>query len=83
MPTPKQVRKHYGAVRYHWWKLQQALNRAHEAKLIDYEDYVTEAPCAAMDTVRLRIDATTEKARAKAMKEEILNDVKGIPNWMK
>ncbi len=77
MPTPKQVRKHYSAIRFFMYRLQCALNAAHDAEVIKYENY-NEGPCHALSEVRDRIEKTTEKARAKAFKDEVMSNLKGV-----
>lgn len=80
MPTPKQVREHYKRLRYHMWQLQKALNDAHNADVIVYDatKFAAEAPCACMHELRLRIEKTTEATRAKAMKDEIMSEMKAV-----
>lgn len=72
MPTPKQVRFHYLKM----WKLHRklalAMNAAHHANVIQYKDFTAESPCSTHCATEDRIDSTTEKQLAQAMKEEIL-----------
>jgi hypothetical protein len=78
MPTPKQVRYHYKRMMYRWRQLQNALNDAHNASVIKYPDgaYRDEAPCASHWVTRDKIDATTEKNLANAMRSEIKKEMK-------
>lgn len=78
MPTPKQVRECYKRLHYHSWQLQKALDHAHNLEVIQYDSskYTEEAPCRAMFELRERIDATTAKARAKALKDEVMRELK-------
>ncbi len=78
MPTPKQVRRCYKRVRYHIYQLQTALNEAHNLNVIKYDDYATQAPCRALGDVRDRFDASTEKQRAQAIKDELMKELKGV-----
>jgi len=73
MPTPKQVREHFGNVMKAFEKLERALGRAHSAKVIDYPsgEYAAQAPCKSLYECHERIIATTEAQLAKAMREEI------------
>lgn len=71
MPTPKQVRFHFAKIARLRWRLQWALNEAHEAKVIVYEDYTDQSPCSTLSETWERIKATTEKQLAQAMRDEI------------
>lgn len=73
MPTPKQVRYHYGRIAKLRAKLQEALNEAHNAQVLMYDDYETESPCKTLYETWDRIKATTEAQLAQAMREEIKN----------
>lgn len=75
MPTPKQVRFHYGRIAKLRVKLQYALNDAHEAGVIVYAAYSEESPCKTLFETWARIKATTEKQLAEAMREEIENGI--------
>lgn len=77
MPTPKQVRYHYRRLRRAWYQLQKALDDAHNAEVIEYEEaYSVAAPCSTNFETKKRIEATTEKQLAKAFREEVLADLK-------
>lgn len=73
MPTPKQVRYHYGQLYRWYWRLQTALNNAHDAGVIEYDKtkYKEEGPCATHWETWDRVKKTTEKQLAAAMREEI------------
>lgn len=71
MPTPKQVRFHYGRIAKLRMKLQIALNDAHNTNVISYTDYDTQSPCKTLFETWERIKETTEKQLAQAMREEI------------
>lgn len=71
MPTPKQVRFHYGRIAKLRAKLQEALNDAHDAEVIVYASYSDESPCKTLYETWERIKKTTEKQLANAMREEI------------
>lgn len=71
MPTPKQVRHHFGKIARLRAKLQEALNDAHHAEVIVYDDYTTQSPCKTLYETWARIKATTEKQLSQAMREEI------------
>lgn len=73
MPTPKQVRFHYGRIARLRAKLQEALNEAHHAEVIMYDSklYHEQSPCSTLYITWDRIKATTEKQLAQAMREEI------------
>ncbi len=77
MPTPKQVRSHYKSVRYFSYHLRRALSSAHEARVIVYDDY-NKGPIAALMEVMNRIETTTKDARAQAMKDEVMKELKGM-----
>jgi len=76
--TPKQVREIMRKIYFHQDRLQRALNEAHEKEIISYpqDAYEEKAPCWATWEARRRIDATTEKAMALAMKNEIRLTIK-------
>lgn len=80
LPTPKQVRFHYKRMRRRWYLLQEALNDAHNANVIAYpeEKYHELGPCASNWQTRERIEFTTKEARAKAIHDEVLNELKGV-----
>lgn len=59
--TKEKALKYLNSIWFHYEKLSIVLNRAHSEDLIDYKDYVTEAPCAAMDQLKDRIEKTTSK----------------------
>jgi len=73
MPTPKQVRYHYGRIASLRSRLQDALTAAHNADVIEYEHYDNESPCKTLYETWDRIKITTEKALADAMRQEIKN----------
>ena len=74
IPTPKQVRYHYKKCRTLFEKLERALRDAHEAGVIQYDqtNYVLESPCPLVFDADRRLDKTTEKALANAMRWEIM-----------
>lgn len=72
-PTPKQVRYHYGKLRNLRFKFIVALNEAHQANVIQYDDYQSQSPCKTFGETWQRVLATTEKQLAQAMREEIEN----------
>lgn len=76
MPTPKQVRYHYGKISRLRWRLQCALNDAHNADVIKYDgkNYEQESPCKSLYECLDRIKATTAAQLAQAMREEIAQD---------
>ena len=80
MATPKQTRRVLRKIYYHMDKLQDALNEAHNMKVIDYPDednsYTKYAPCAAASECRDRISKTTLKSRADAFRSEIMSTIK-------
>lgn len=76
VPTSKQVRFHYGRIKRLRYKLQQALNAAHDAKVIEYKDYNTESPCKTLYETDTRIELTTKDNRALAMHNEIMKELK-------
>lgn len=71
MPTPRQVRFHYGKITKLVRKLSWALTDAHNHDVIKYEKFAEESPCKCLWDMEQRIEATTEKALASAMREEI------------
>ena len=73
MPTPKQVREHYGRVSKLFEKLCDALNQAHHADVIVYGDYATQSPCKCVYEAIDRLNETTKDQLAAAMREEIRN----------
>ena len=75
MPTPKQTRYHYKRIRKAHNALTVALNEAHDARVLVYDsqEYKDESPCATNWQTEERIKATTEKALAQAMREEIMD----------
>lgn len=80
MPTPKQTRALYKRVRFHWWQLHKALNDAHNAEVIKYDSskYGELAPCFSMGELKERIENTTLKARAEALKQEVMDEMKDV-----
>lgn len=78
MTTPKQVRKVMKKIYYHQDKLQDALTEAHNLGVIAYAEkeensYFNYAPCSTAYELRKRINITTQKTMADALKSEILN----------
>lgn len=71
MPTPKQVRYHYGRIERAHDRLQEALNAAHNAEVLKYTDFDNQSPCKTHNQTWERILATTEKQLAQAMRREI------------
>lgn len=73
MPTPKQVRFHYGKCSKLLERLRYALYDAHNADVIVYDskDFQTIGPCSALNEVISRFNKTTEAQLAAAMREEI------------
>lgn len=77
-PTPAQVKKHYKAIRYFYYKLHQSLNSAHRVGVLNYQNYEIESPCYMMSKVKERIDNTTMKSRADAFKRECMDELKNV-----
>lgn len=82
MPTPKQVRYHYGRCRKKIHALLDALNDAHQANVIDYEVTKTaegnwrqkhESVCDKLWEALSNFDKATERQLAAAMRTEIKN----------
>ena len=69
--SEKSVKRHMHRIWFHLDRLQRALNDAHNADVIMYDDYTTEAPCKAMDDLRERVRCTTNAQVAKAVELEI------------
>lgn len=71
--TLQKANKLYYKMIYHAKKLQEALNAAHEAKLIFYnpDKFSEESPCAALWKCEERINITTEKQIAMAFRADI------------
>jgi len=80
MPSPKKVREHYKKIRFHLYRLQVALNNAHNADVIIYDrdKFSAEAPCHTTAELRKRIDITTKEAMARAFREECMGQLKGV-----
>lgn len=76
-PTPKQVRFHYKNLQKLHARLQLALTAAHHAGVIVYDDakFADESPCATHWKTDQRIDLTTQKVLARAMREEIMKGI--------
>ena len=74
MPTPKQVRHHFGRLSRAYRAMQAALNAAHDAEVLVYKEYEEESPCFTNFQSWERILATTEKQLARAMREEIQSE---------
>lgn len=72
MPTPKQVRYHFTKIARLRHKLQNALNDAHNADVIQYEgkNYEEQSPCRTLYETWDRIKGTTEKQLAQAFRDE-------------
>lgn len=73
MPTPKQVRHHYARLKKAHHYLEKVLYEAHSIGVINYpqEEYHSIGPCASHYETWKRIEKTTERQLANAMKEEI------------
>lgn len=81
MATPKQVRAIMKRIYYHQAKLQDALDEAHHKNIIAYNkdeegSYHKYAPCSPTYESRQRVEKTTEKALAQAMRTEIIRGIK-------
>lgn len=76
MASPIKTKKILRKIYYHRHQLQKALNEAHDNKVIVYENYAEESPCATLYKTADRIDETTKSARAEAFKREIINGLK-------
>jgi len=75
--TTKQVRHHYVRVRRAYDRLQQALNDAHTADVIVYDQsqYATLSPCQALHESERRFEASVEKQLLNAIKNELTIEV--------
>jgi hypothetical protein len=73
MPTSKQVRFHMSRIYKLIDRLDDALTEAHNADVIEYDskNYAEEGPCFAFSEVKSRVNKTTEKQLARAMRDEI------------
>jgi hypothetical protein len=76
MPTPKQVRYHYGRIMRAWDRLDEALRHAHIRDVIVYSGWDGVAPCQSHMETEERIKKTCEKQLAKAMHSEIVTKPK-------
>jgi len=81
MATPTETRRIMKKVYYYQIKLQEALTEAHTAKIIVYDhdeegSYHKHAPCSPAYESRQRVDKTTQKQLAEAMKKEIMRGIK-------
>lgn len=72
MPSPKQVRYHYGRIMRLHERLDEALRRADRANVIEFSGWDGVAPCQSHMVTKERIKATTQKSLAYAMHREIL-----------
>jgi hypothetical protein len=77
-PTPKQVRYHYKKLQSLYNKLQNEIFAAQRAGVIDYDttEYLKLSPNIALSECHTRINSTTEKQLAAAMRIEIMKEVK-------
>lgn len=86
MPTPKQTRAHYKKCRRYFYLLLNALNDAHNAKVIDYEEryhdskLVSSHPsvCTKIHEAKDNFETATKRQLANAMKEELMAEMKGV-----
>lgn len=78
IPTPKQVRYHYKKIHRLHNQLGEALNQAHNAGVIVYEQakYTDEGPCYTHYKTWQRFRDTTKDQLANAMATEIVRDKK-------
>lgn len=87
MPTPKQTRYHYKKCRKKFYELLNALNEAHTARVINYEQmkndkgyFVDTLPsvCDAVYQAKENFDIATKNQLAEAFKTEAMNELKGV-----
>lgn len=74
MPTPKQTRYHYKKVKNLFTRLEDALYKAHKAKVLNYveAEYQTASPCPLVYDADHRFEECCKEALASAMKTEIM-----------
>jgi hypothetical protein len=77
-PTPKQCRRHYARCRRAYYRLRKALNDAHHAGVIKYDNkrFAETSPCHSVWESEGRFVQSTEKQLAQAMREEIINETR-------
>lgn len=75
MPTPKEVRFHFGRLKRRFRLLSEALDAAHRAEVLMYDSYPEQSPCKTNFETWERIKATTEKQLAAAMRGEIYKEM--------
>lgn len=75
MPTPKQVRYHYKKCSVLFDKLADALNEAHNKKVLEYEQekYDTNSPCPLVYEAITRFNSCCRSSLYYAYKSEILH----------
>lgn len=80
VPTNKQVRKQYKKCRRYFYLLQCALNNAHNCGLINYDNAGAKLPsvCDAVYDAKKRFEMATEKQLAHTIRQELLNELKGV-----
>ncbi len=74
-PTPKQVRYHFKRISNLHLKLGDAMNKAHNAGVIEYPDgtYNENAPCKTHWETWRRFEIATQKKCAEALRNEVMN----------
>lgn len=86
MPTVKQTRHHYKKCRRYFYLLLNALNEAHDLKVINYEEkyhdgkLVSQLPsvCSKVYEAKDNFETATKRQLAEAMKNELMSELKGI-----
>lgn len=52
-------------------KLQRVFNKMHDDKVLLYEDFKTQSPCASLWEMEKRFEATTKEQIARAFASEV------------
>ena len=80
MATVRQTKAIYKKILFHAHHLREALHEAKRLEIIKFEEgkYGEASPLKPYFEMRARIDLTTEKAFAKAFKEEVKSSLKGV-----
>ena len=73
--TERKVKKHLHRIWFHFYRLQSALNDAHNKDVIKYENY-DNGPCKKLYELRDRIYETTKEQAATAVHESVKEKIR-------
>lgn len=77
MPSEKQLRKHLSSIWFHYYRLQNALQKAHWADVIRYNNDNQSECCKRASDLKTAIERNTKEAIAEVIQNQEKTKARG------